>query len=160
MENSGADYLNVGDIGIRGAGAVSDCADLVGAGGLGENCYLVPGAGRNEGGHRKGAVGSDGKGINSVVLQDYSRSGFGESGNRSADGDSSGGACDLNIADIGCGCASPVCYSASLRRRRWLRADRNVIGAVDGDGGLKCEWIACGDRKVIAAIVLQDKTDT
>ena len=85
---------------------------------------------------------------------------MGESGNRPSNGDSSSRACDLNVADVGCSCSGAICYGTSLRRRRWLCKDRNIIRAVYGDGGLKGEWVARDDRKVIAAIVLQDKTCT
>ncbi len=158
VENSRADDLNVGDVGVRGSRAVGDGAGLVGTGRLGENRYLVPAAGGNQGGHRKGTVGSDGKTIAAVVLQDDPRAGFGESSNRPTDGDSSSRAGDLNVADIGVGGASSVGNRASLRRRRWLGTDCYKIGASDGNGGLKGERVARGDRKVIAAIVLQDKT--
>src|SRR6267378_454833 len=77
VENSRADDLNVGDVGVRGSRAVGDGAGLVGTGRLGENRYLVPAAGGNQGGHRKGTVGSDGKTIAAVVLQDDPRAGFG-----------------------------------------------------------------------------------
>src|SRR6266403_448283 len=140
VENSRADDLNVGDVGVRGSRAVGDGAGLVGTGRLGENRYLVPAAGGNQGGHRKGTVGSDGKTIAAVVLQDDPRAGFGESSNRPTDGDSSSRAGDLNVADIGVGGASSVGNRASLRRRRWRGLCRFRWPPCKSVAGWKAAW--------------------
>src|SRR5260370_37522615 len=115
VENSREDDLNIGNVGIRGAAPVGDRTNLVGTRRLSENGYLVSAAGRHERGEREGAVGLEGEIVAAVVLQDDAAARFGEAGNRAADGDASGSAGHMNLADVGIRGASAVGYGASLR---------------------------------------------
>ena len=103
------------------------------------------------------AVGFDGKIIAAVVLQHYATASFSESGNRAADGEGSSRACNLDVADVRCGRAAAIGYGASLRGTGWLDIHGDEIRAANGDRRLKSEGAAGGNRKVIGAIVLQNK---
>ncbi len=157
VKNSRADDLNVDNIGIRGPATVGYRADLIGAGRLGENRNVICAAGGDQSWEREAAVGFDGKIIAAVVLQHYATASFSESGNRAADGEGSSRACNLDVADVRCGRATAISYGASLRGTVWLDIHGDEIRAANGDRRLKREGTAGGDRKVIAAIVLQNK---
>jgi hypothetical protein len=114
VEDSRADDLNVDDVVIRGARAAGYRAGLVGTSWLSEDGNLICASGGNQGGEGEGAVSFNGEVIAAIVLQDKAAARFGEPSNRAADGEGAGGACNLNVADVGIGGAAAIRYRTSL----------------------------------------------
>src|SRR5690242_18025708 len=106
MENSGADDLNIRDVGAGSAAAVSYRAGLSRPGWLRKNGGVICRTRRNKRWEREGAVRVNRKIIAAIILQNDPRAGFGEAGNRASDLDRSGGTSNLNVPDVAVGSSS------------------------------------------------------